>query len=243
MAALLDLTGTPEPKLNAVRPEVMLLRTDLKTLSDRVTVADSNDTTLQSTSKRLKGQVQYLTKQTNMVTTKLEEQERRAHRNNIMVMEVPEGAEGLSADLFLGDFILKTLKPKCLSNFFTERAHRKPLAPPHPEDYCTIITRIFNYQDKDAFLEVTGTSGDLHYEKAVVRLFPDFPLQVQRQHCSFDEVTKALQTRELKYMMLYLAQPQVVARGKSWNFTSPEEVWDRLEGWHHVRLQHPGWPR
>ncbi|KAJ1200905.1 hypothetical protein NDU88_004726 [Pleurodeles waltl] len=86
MAFIRDLKGTLEPKHDAVIVEVSLLRADLKKLSDKVTTVESNVAVLRFTNKQLEEQVQYLTKQIEMVTGKVEDQEGRALRNNIRGM-------------------------------------------------------------------------------------------------------------------------------------------------------------
>ncbi|KAJ1180045.1 hypothetical protein NDU88_005269 [Pleurodeles waltl] len=100
MAALRDLKGTLEPKLDTVTVDVTLLKVDFKKLSDKVTTAKSNIAALQSTNKWLEEQVQYLTKQTEMLTTKLEDQEWRARRNKMQLVGVAEEAEDHSAILY-----------------------------------------------------------------------------------------------------------------------------------------------
>ncbi|KAJ1192573.1 hypothetical protein NDU88_001880, partial [Pleurodeles waltl] len=41
---------------------------------------------------------------------------------------------------------------------------------------------------------------------------------------SFDEIKKILRSKDIKYMMLFLARFRVQAEGKSWFFTTPVEV-------------------
>ncbi|KAJ1112121.1 hypothetical protein NDU88_000389 [Pleurodeles waltl] len=72
--------------------------------------------------------------------------------------------------------------------------------------------------------------GDLSVDKAVIRLFLDFTLQVQRQRKSFDEVKKVLRPKEVKYTMLFPAELRVLADRKSWYFASPEKAWKWFEG-------------
>ncbi|KAJ1119317.1 hypothetical protein NDU88_007503 [Pleurodeles waltl] len=55
--------------------------------------------------------------------------------------------------------------------------------------------------------------------------------QVQRQRQCFEHVNKALQAKELKYMMQYHAKLHVITDGKAWLFSTLEEAWDWQEGW------------
>ncbi|KAJ1162915.1 hypothetical protein NDU88_003379 [Pleurodeles waltl] len=94
MAAIQDVKGTLEPKLNAATVDAALLRVDLKMASKKVTTDELHVNLLQSTTKRLESQVQLLTQQTNTMAAKLDDQKDRARRNNIWVVGVPEGTEG-----------------------------------------------------------------------------------------------------------------------------------------------------
>ncbi|KAJ1203818.1 hypothetical protein NDU88_007599 [Pleurodeles waltl] len=101
MAAIQDLHGSLEPKLDAVTVDVNLLCTDLKKVKENVTNVETDIARLQSTSKRLENQVLFLTTEHEKVMARPEDQEGRAWRNIIRVVGVPGGAEGLSVELFL----------------------------------------------------------------------------------------------------------------------------------------------
>lgn len=208
MKEIKTFRGTLEPKLDSVTEEVNLLRADFRKMSEKISTAEAGLGTLEAKTKRLEEQVLTLTKQQAEVHARLKDQEGRARRNNLRITGVPEGMEGPSMDLFVEDLVLKHLKPKRLSKFFTvERAHRalggkpKPGAPPR-----TIIAQILNYRDRDAILQAARTHGDLHIDNAIIRFFPDFTLHVQRQRRFFDEVKKALRETGIKYMMLFPAK-------------------------------------
>ncbi|KAJ1185650.1 hypothetical protein NDU88_002440 [Pleurodeles waltl] len=101
LSAIQDLRGCLEPKLDAVTVDVTLFRADFKKVTEKVTTKESDFGHLQATSKRLEDQVQFLNKEYENVTARLEDQEGRARRNNIRVVRVPEEAEGQSVELFL----------------------------------------------------------------------------------------------------------------------------------------------
>ncbi|KAJ1217085.1 hypothetical protein NDU88_004680 [Pleurodeles waltl] len=237
MAAIQDLRGSLEPKLDAVTANVTLLRADVKEVAEKVTNAETDITRLQSTSKRLEDQVQFLTVEHHKIVTHLEW---RAWRNNIRVVGVPEGVEGQSIELFLETLITDSLRPKRLSKFFTvDQAHRALVPLPQPGALLrTIIARIFNFRGRDSILQAARSHCDLQYEKAAGR-FPDFTLKVQRQCQSFQEVKKVLQDCELKYMMLFPARLRVIMEGKTWHFRTWEEGWEWLEvSWSAGRVEY-----
>ncbi|KAJ1090108.1 hypothetical protein NDU88_003246 [Pleurodeles waltl] len=101
MAAIHDLQGSLEPRLEAVAVEVGLLSADLQKVSDKVLTAEPDIAWLQSTSKALEEQVWFLTAEHGRMAAHLEDQEVRVWRNNIRVIGMPEGAQGPSVELFV----------------------------------------------------------------------------------------------------------------------------------------------
>ncbi|KAJ1207147.1 hypothetical protein NDU88_002539 [Pleurodeles waltl] len=59
-AAIHDLKGSLEPRMDAVAVDVGLLRADLQKVSDKVSTAETDKARLQSTSKALGEQVWFL---------------------------------------------------------------------------------------------------------------------------------------------------------------------------------------
>ncbi|KAJ1119212.1 hypothetical protein NDU88_007398 [Pleurodeles waltl] len=130
MAAIQDMRGSLEPKLDAVTMDVTLLQADLKKVAAKVTNAEMGIARLQSTSKRHEDQILFLTAEHEKIVSRLEDQEGRAQRNNIRVVGVPEGIQGLSVELFLETLMTDSMLPKGLYKFFTvERVHRAPVPP------------------------------------------------------------------------------------------------------------------
>ncbi|KAJ1081373.1 hypothetical protein NDU88_001555 [Pleurodeles waltl] len=102
----------------------------------------------------------------------------------------------------------------------------------------TIIVRTLNFRDRDAILQAARSHDDLQLDNTFIRFFLDFTLRVQRQQKNVDAVKKALRAKEVKYAMLFSAKVPGGADGKTWYFTSREEVWDWLEGWRAVSKKH-----
>ncbi|KAJ1109245.1 hypothetical protein NDU88_006608 [Pleurodeles waltl] len=178
MAAIWDLKNSLEPKLDAVTVDVNLLRANLQKMSKKVSSAELCINLLQSMSKNVEEQVQYLTKHHTLMAARLEDQEDRARRNNIRVVGVHEGAEGLSVDFFLEDLIVKTLRPNRLLKFFTiEQRHRALILKPRVPQR-TFISRVFSYRDRDTILQAARSHSNMSYENTMIWFFPDFTLQV-----------------------------------------------------------------
>ena len=151
MTAIRGIQETLEIKMDSISTEVNLLRADFGRMKDRVKDNQGVVASLQSENKDLRRQVQELQRTSDRVAEKMDYIEGRARRNNIRITGVPERAEGPAADLLVEDLVLKGLKARGLSKYFSvERAHRIPGGRPRPgAPPRTIIARIFNFQDRD----------------------------------------------------------------------------------------------
>ncbi|KAJ1081977.1 hypothetical protein NDU88_002149 [Pleurodeles waltl] len=74
MVAIQDLHGSLEPKLDAFTVGINLLCADLKKVTEKVTNAETDFAWLQSTSKRVEDQVQFLTAEHEKIMARLEDQ-------------------------------------------------------------------------------------------------------------------------------------------------------------------------
>lgn len=209
-----------------------LMRADMRKTSDKVRAAEDHIENLQTKTRSLEDRIQKLTHKHKEMALHLDDQEGRARRNNIRVVGVPEGIEGPSVELFLEDLILNHLKPKRLSKLFSiERAHRAPVPRPKPgASPRTIIACILNFRDRDAILQTARVRGDLGYENATIRFFPDFTLKVQRERRSFEGIKRVLRDKGIKYMMFFPAKLKVIDGATSRFFTTPAEAQSEMVG-------------
>ncbi|KAJ1104765.1 hypothetical protein NDU88_002174 [Pleurodeles waltl] len=80
MAVIHDLKGSLEPRLDAVAVDVGLLWADLQKFSNKVSTAETDIARLQSKSKALEEQVQFLMAEHDSMAARLEDQEGLARR-------------------------------------------------------------------------------------------------------------------------------------------------------------------
>ena len=232
MVAIQGVKGTLEVKIDSISSEVTLLRTDLCNMNDKVKENKREIKILKNDTTSLKKQIQKLQVGTSEMAAKLEDLEGRSRRNNIRIVGVPEKTEGQATDLFVEKLITENLQPRGLSKFFSvERAHRIPGVPPRPGGPPrTIIAKFFNFRDRDAILQVARNAPPVKRDNATIRFFPDFTLQVQRARRDFSEVKATLRKEGLQYSMLYSARLRVERNGRVWNFNTPAEAWEWIEG-------------
>ena len=119
MAAIQDIRGTIEIKIDSIATEMNLLRADFQKTNDKVTEHKSAIESLQTENRALRKQVIELHRNTKIHKTKLDDLEGRSRQNNIRITGIPEKAEGAAVDLFVEDLILKGLRPHGLSDYFS----------------------------------------------------------------------------------------------------------------------------
>ncbi|KAJ1136712.1 hypothetical protein NDU88_003127 [Pleurodeles waltl] len=198
---------------------------------NKVTSAESHINLLQSTSKKLEEQIQCLTRRRELMATRLKDQEGRVRKNNLRVLRVQEGP---SANLFLKDSIVNTLRSKHLLKFFsTERTHRAPV-PLLKLGACQgqSLSGCSTIAIETPSYKWPARTETIHTKMPQPVFPPDFTFEVQLKHCSFDEVKKMLHSKDIKYMMLFPARLWLLAEGQSWHFNTPSEAWGCAEGWH-----------
>ncbi|KAJ1215058.1 hypothetical protein NDU88_002668 [Pleurodeles waltl] len=103
MAAIQDLWGSITPlelKLDTVQIDDNLLREDMGKISAKVAAAETQIYGLQATTKRLEEGVRSLTKKTEIMEARLEDQEGRSRRNNFG--DVTIHARGISDQFPVG---------------------------------------------------------------------------------------------------------------------------------------------
>ncbi|KAJ1159877.1 hypothetical protein NDU88_000381 [Pleurodeles waltl] len=84
MAVIKDLRGAIESKLDAITINVILLRADFKKMTKKMAVAETCITTLQASTKKLEALVLCLTNENALNTAKLEDQDGRDRRYNMI---------------------------------------------------------------------------------------------------------------------------------------------------------------
>lgn len=125
-----------------------------------------------------------------------EDSENRSRRNNLRMIGLPEGAGTL----------LRTILPQApfCPHFVVERAYRMPPVRGQPGPPSrTFIFRLYKFHDRHLTLHEIRKVAELRYENTKIMLFLDYSIDTQRLRRTFDHVKPQLQTRGLKYSMLF----------------------------------------
>lgn len=237
-----DIYDKLDSKIDTVtqtlRSEMLLVKTELKVtltslqttvnaqgatireLEESATVCSDDITSLQSTVRVLKDEV-------NSLKVKCEDLEGRSRRNNIRLIGVPEGFEmphpRESVSQLLKD-ILKLDEAPLL-----DRAHRtlrekpKTGAPPRP-----LIIRVHYFHVKEQILRRAGAAAPLLFQGNKLFIFPDFAPSVAKKRLQFVNVKRLLHTCSgVKFGLFYPAELRItLPDGVVRKFTDPAAAAD-----------------
>ncbi|KAJ1188022.1 hypothetical protein NDU88_004787 [Pleurodeles waltl] len=164
-------------------------------VDDRTTAVEDDVDILKQKVKELKGTVSGLKCSAIYMEECLEDAERRSR--------CP------SAELFLEDWLVNTLKPQYLCKFLmVEQARRVLAALPRPEvQPRPIIAQLFNYRDQDVFLH--HVHGPPRFEDMDIFIYPYYTHRVQDLGKNFLPIKELLRDHNIKYSLMYPAKLRV----------------------------------
>lgn len=226
-ALMLAITTCQTPltvKIDHVQTEMALIRWDMDKFRERVAEVERRVSGTGDIQREYCADLQILKSKVKILEARAGDAENRNRLNNLRVLGLPEGAESSDPMAFM-EHLLPSLLPKAnfSPHFSIERSHGMPAtrgpqgAPPH-----TFIVKLLHYRDRDTVLRVAHLQGELKFENAKLQIFPDYPVETQRQRKSFDQVCAVLREKGVKYSMLFLAKLQDGDRVQF--FTSPRET-------------------
>ena len=180
-------------------------------------IGDTEDsvTTLEKTVTTLQKQVTFL-------IAKTEDQENRSRRNNLRLINLPEGAEGRDATAFLERWLPEVLGADSFPYpVFIERAHRLQ-GRQERNVPRVLIMRFLNFKDKERVIRAARAKRKVMFKEQEVKFFQDFARETHAKRKHFDKVKK--QALNIQYGILHPARFRVTHAGQSQTFDHPEDA-------------------
>uniref|UniRef100_H3AMS5 L1 transposable element RRM domain-containing protein n=1 Tax=Latimeria chalumnae TaxID=7897 RepID=H3AMS5_LATCH len=156
---------------------------------------------------------------------KIDDQENRAHRNNIRILGFPEGVEQGNPSKFLEEALPALLKLPAGTDISTERAHRSLAPRPGPgQRPRPFIIKLLRFPVKELLLRSARDLGTLEWEGHKILLFPDLSRALQDRRRQFLSVKRILRDKMIKYGLFYPATLRVTYKGMTSSFATAEEA-------------------
>ncbi|KAI4832422.1 hypothetical protein KUCAC02_015391 [Chaenocephalus aceratus] len=140
---------------------------------------------------------------------------------------LPEGKEAGGISPLLDKILRHFLKlSDTISAPEIERAHRalRPIPDPgHPPRH--IIIRFLRWSDKnEVFKTLASAKGKLTWDGHDLRMFQDFPMEIQRQRDSYRELRSILRKENLRHGIMYPARLIITINEETFIFKEPKEA-------------------
>uniref|UniRef100_A0A3P9INR8 L1 transposable element RRM domain-containing protein n=1 Tax=Oryzias latipes TaxID=8090 RepID=A0A3P9INR8_ORYLA len=187
LKAVGDLKNEFKDKLNDILKAAEETTKQLADCTSRIGEAEERISAVEDECCVLKGKVEELDKRNKALEDKLVDMETRSRLNNIRVVGLPEGAEGLDPCSFLECWLADALDMGPLRS-------RATGDPPRP-----LIMRFLNYKQKVAVMNAARKKGDIRYKNINVRLYNDLATEVHKQRKQYDAVHAQLQRLGLRH--------------------------------------------
>lgn len=184
------ITGTKEEFLTnftRILTAIQDLKSNFNEFTNRLTEAKQRIGDTEDNISTLQKQVAELQKQVTSLTDKTENQENRSRRNNMRLINLPEGAEGQDAVTFLERWLPETFGSDCFPHLlFIEQAHR--LQQSLQDRNIVLIMRFLNFKDKERVICAARAKEKVMYKDQEVKFFQDVARETHIKRTRFDEV-------------------------------------------------------
>lgn len=156
----------------------------------------------------LKSEVKEMKEQMCRYASKMDEMENRLRKDNVRLVGLPEGSEGINPIEFLDKWFIDLFGKDIFSAMFSiKRTHRVPFRAPPPGGYPRpLVVKFLNYKDKVTLLRKAREAGTMLFNGTRISLYPDFSLELQWGRAEFTGIKRTLQKLKLSYALLYPAR-------------------------------------
>lgn len=221
-----DLSTLIQESVATLHSSVKELTETVNGVQDRLEATESlagdNFAALNTLEKR----IQALEKQNKLLLDRVDDLENRSRRNNLRILNVPEGSEkGQSTIQFVSQMLMEVIgegtldKPPEL-----ERAHRslgeKPPAGQPPRPFVVCFNR---FQEKETILR-WARAHKPEFNGSELRFFPDMSANVAKKRAAFKGVKQLLWEKKIRFHLRYPALLRVHLNDETLDFATPKEA-------------------
>ena len=165
------------------------------------------------------------------LSAKVEEQENASRRQNLRIVGLPEGVEGVSATEYVSGMLAELMEKGVLDKPpEVDRAHRslrqKPRAGEQPR---AMIVRLHKYVEKEKILRWAKEKRCFDWKGNRVRIYQDIGAELAKRRAGFNKVKAVLYRRQIKFGVLFPAKLWVTFENQQYYFESPEAADDFIK--------------
>uniref|UniRef100_A0A3B5RFC2 L1 transposable element RRM domain-containing protein n=1 Tax=Xiphophorus maculatus TaxID=8083 RepID=A0A3B5RFC2_XIPMA len=215
-----------EGRLDSIEARLTTLQTEHSEVRHRLDDMDSALTSTDARVSALESSCSELAAANGLLKKKVDDLEGRSRRQNIRIVGLEEGVEGVRPAEFVSKFISELLGqdsfPKPVKIDKANHTLRpKPLPNERPR---IIIARVHNDRDVMNILRLSRQQAPLMYHGQKVFIFPDYTAEVSAQRQAFNTVRKRLVEAGATCSLRFPAKLQVSLNDTVKSFTSPTDA-------------------
>lgn len=204
-------------RFNKVVDSIDGLRKEINDCIRRVSQTETRISDAEDVTEILRAKVNTLESNEKVLEDKVMDLEARSRRNNLRLVNLPEGAEGQDPCVFLERWLPEMLGTGAV---VIERAHR--IGPKRDSNTPprTLIMRFLNYKDKQVIFAAARAKNDIRFQNQQVRMYPDTAAGLHQLRKQFDSVRVELRKLGLWHGVAHPAKLLVTYKGQTHSFTT-----------------------
>lgn len=153
------------------------------------------------------------------LTVKVDDLENRSRRENLIILNFPEGAEGANPVKFFQSW-LPTFLGLGDEQTHLDRAHRLGRSPSQLPERSgrrprPVILKLHYFQDKGKILNAAKSSGPRLFQGSEIFFVQDFSQSVRQRRRGFNEVCEQLKKLNIRFGMSFPATLRIVYNGST----------------------------
>lgn len=227
-----SLSNKIDAQTAEIHESISGLKATLDGLASRVAETEERISLAEDKLAGIDPQLTKLTRENAFLVDKVEALENYSRRNNIRIVNLPEGCEGNDPVTFFTTWLPNTLgKEHFPEPLILERAHRtlgqKPAPGQRPR---AVLVRLLKYQDRETILKVAAkvsrtNKTPITFDGEPVMFFPDLSASLVKRRREYDQVKRRLRSAGMDYSLLHPATLRIrLQDGKYKFFKTPKDA-------------------
>ncbi|CAK6957927.1 unnamed protein product [Scomber scombrus] len=218
-----------EKKFGDLSATLENIATRLESNTKRITEAESRVSDVEDNMSAMESRLKGLETKVRALTDRSIDIEGRSRRDNILIFNLKENAEGRQPVTFFEKWLPTLLNLETKRGIIKiDRAHRS-LGPPKPNRPRAVIIKLHNPRDKMRILAAAREKGPLTHE-GQTRSRQDLASGVKEMRRAFNGVCQRLIDMNIRFSMRFPATLSFSHRGKSHSFHSPKDALAYVDG-------------
>ena len=192
--------------------------------SERITEAENRISRTEDIIVELETKLSDAEGKIDALTHRVDDQEARSRRDNIRILGVKEGTEGIDALSFFETWLPKVLNLETKKGRIRlDRCHRG-LGRPKADSPRVVIIKLHNPSDKMKILTSYSKTKSLELDGAKISIRQDIPPSVVQQRRSFNIVCQQLIEKNIRFRMQFPATLRFSINKKEYSFNTADEA-------------------